>query len=664
MKKTAEYRKIMIIGIALAMTLFRIFLGVNMLLIVRSEWKHDDGLVMCQAINILDGNWLGTWNQLTLTKGCIYPVFLAFCGKTGLPYLLVLYLLYSVAAFLLVIAVKPLVKNGWACLAFYIFLLFSPAMMNYNTVQYIYRNALIPTTSILTVASFIGIFLRQKKVKSMIFWIISGGFSLSSFYYICENSIWLGIFAVGATVITGVYLWKETERRKELLRILLLLIPFIMLFMTRGFFSYINYRYYGAAILNSRMETNFKEMMLDMILVERDETETDNPVWITRSMMEDMVEESATLKSIEPFLDQAYKNWGCPTKQVAGDFTQWVMLDAMYMAGVYNSVAEGEIFCEKVSEELKEAFSEGRLQKTDRKQLRLSSMARGIGLQDIPELMRRLGVSLSAVITLDDAKSEYAYSSGNYEELIRMSEILGTKNIETRRVITGWAFAKDDTCQMTMKLLDDEQNELEEFAFQNSKDVYMSFPDYSNSRYASFSLDVTEFESDSFYLAIYLNGERNKTIEISDLNDENVMIHIDDKPQGAGLKAPAICKVVQDISNIIIRIYQMIFVWTALAGILGYVLISQKMVLRKDKEEKKNWFIVSGLFASFMALQIGNCWYMSFFTEDVYQWWVFNYASGSIVILQIAEGVCIIRLIDTLIRETQNFFGFRIPYNI
>lgn len=47
--------------------------------------SHDDGLFMKLAGNLLDGQWLGAYDNLTLAKGPGYPFFLALSSASGLP---------------------------------------------------------------------------------------------------------------------------------------------------------------------------------------------------------------------------------------------------------------------------------------------------------------------------------------------------------------------------------------------------------------------------------------------------------------------------------------------------------------------------------------------------------------------------------------------------
>ena len=60
---------------------------------VATYTPHDDYLFVRLAKSILNGEWLGPYDQLTLVKGPVYPLFLAVAHHTGLPLLFVQQLL-------------------------------------------------------------------------------------------------------------------------------------------------------------------------------------------------------------------------------------------------------------------------------------------------------------------------------------------------------------------------------------------------------------------------------------------------------------------------------------------------------------------------------------------------------------------------------------------
>ena len=72
---------------------------------------HDDRLFLNLADQILQGNWLGKYNNLTLAKGCFYPLFIAFNFILGLPLLLTQRILYIISGLILIYSLKFLIKS-------------------------------------------------------------------------------------------------------------------------------------------------------------------------------------------------------------------------------------------------------------------------------------------------------------------------------------------------------------------------------------------------------------------------------------------------------------------------------------------------------------------------------------------------------------------------
>ena len=62
-------------------TFLRIFLTTNIPIFLSTNMGYDDVLMVNQAESLIDGNWLGEYDDKTLTKGVYYPFFIATCNK-------------------------------------------------------------------------------------------------------------------------------------------------------------------------------------------------------------------------------------------------------------------------------------------------------------------------------------------------------------------------------------------------------------------------------------------------------------------------------------------------------------------------------------------------------------------------------------------------------
>ena len=95
----------------LTLALVKLWLLSPQEVIARSA-PHDDTLFVGLALNILQGEWLGAYNQFTLMKGSGYPLFIALSNLLGLPLILSQELLYLGSCFLFTWGVRCLLYTS------------------------------------------------------------------------------------------------------------------------------------------------------------------------------------------------------------------------------------------------------------------------------------------------------------------------------------------------------------------------------------------------------------------------------------------------------------------------------------------------------------------------------------------------------------------------
>jgi len=86
-------------AVCLALALVKLWLLSPQEVIARTA-PHDDTLFVGLALSILQGEWLGVYDQFTLMKGSGYPLFIALSNVLGLPLILSQELLYLGSCFL------------------------------------------------------------------------------------------------------------------------------------------------------------------------------------------------------------------------------------------------------------------------------------------------------------------------------------------------------------------------------------------------------------------------------------------------------------------------------------------------------------------------------------------------------------------------------------
>ena len=104
----------------------------------------DDRLMINIANSLLSKDWLGGYNQYTLVKGLFFPVVLAGSHIIGIPYTIVITLLYIMACILFIYMLRNILKNKLLIGIIFCMLLFNPVSTSLTSFSRVYRNCLTP----------------------------------------------------------------------------------------------------------------------------------------------------------------------------------------------------------------------------------------------------------------------------------------------------------------------------------------------------------------------------------------------------------------------------------------------------------------------------------------------------------------------------------------
>lgn len=328
----------------------------------------DDGLMVYLAENLRNGQWLGSYQRLTLVKGIGYPLFLALSSLSPFGYLSISSLFYTVSVLCMVYAVKPLFRTYRSLAFLYTVLLFCPVSAALVTFQRVYRNSISPAQVLLIIGSFAGIYFRREwPVKRQLPWIFGAIAGLVSFYYTREDAIWIMPFVLMVTllylIMVGIRFWRFNK--KELIcRVALILLPLFMTAVCGKAIGFLNYHYYGTSVVNELNEGSFARMMKTIYSVE-DEKELEQTS-VSRAKLLRLYENSPSLSSLREEMDRELAAW-CGDEEysrvweVKDGWFFWILRDAMSDAGYYESPDTMNRFCDQVTKELQEAIRQGRL---------------------------------------------------------------------------------------------------------------------------------------------------------------------------------------------------------------------------------------------------------------------------------------------------------------
>jgi hypothetical protein len=206
----------------------------------------DDRLFVELAKNISEGRWLGVYDNKTLIKGPVYPLWIAIISRADLPLLLSQHLLYILACLFFIYAIGPVVKRKWHLLIMFGFLLFNPMTYTDWIMNMAYRAGIYPALTLFVISTTLKILINgDVSVTRRFLWSSALGFFLSAFWLTREESIWILPFFVGILAWEGARIFRDRGLLSIRLETSLWAVPFLVLLVAMGTVSMVNHIYYG-----------------------------------------------------------------------------------------------------------------------------------------------------------------------------------------------------------------------------------------------------------------------------------------------------------------------------------------------------------------------------------------------------------------------------------
>lgn len=405
----------------LTVTVLRIYLADMIPMLLQGDAKYDDFLMIRYAETIEQGRWLGDYSHVTLIKTVSAPI-LMIIGKTiGLKYNIFSVLLYVLATFAIVFALKRLIRNNWWTFAAYTFLLYSPVMFHEENIQKVYRGGFIVPFALLVIAAVIGMFAYRDNHNMIIVWAVVLSISLPVFWYLKEDSIWILPFVIAGTVMNLMLaIWEKNDGWKY--NLIITVIPIIVFLVCIFIYRGMNYHCYRVWTDIDRSNTYFEKTISDILHYENAGEGTS---WITRDTMEKMCDNSPTLDSIRQNLMEVYDYRAEENGDVDGDFVIAVFREAGAISGLYDQNGDyTEEFYKNVYNELEMAYNSGKLARSDK--IFISSIARGYSPDELCEYYgKRLKNCVKVVLFYEHNETGTKKSVGEEEKIKRMAVYAG-----------------------------------------------------------------------------------------------------------------------------------------------------------------------------------------------------------------------------------------------
>ena len=662
----------------LAMVLFGVlkeFLVYNLPIMAVPKGIHDDWIMVHMADALRSGQWLGEYNDLTLTKGMFFPLYLAVLNFLRLSYLSVSALLYTVSCMIFVYALRPLLKKYWACFTLYLALLWNPVSYSVQAFQRVYRNSISYIQVLLIFGGLLALWLRRKEpVKKQILWLLTAAVGMVTFFYTREDAIWVEPFLLVFLLVylgTMFFSWKKEHRREYVGKAVLVLLPFLSVWGAGQLIAQENDNHYNIRLTNELQKGGFAEMYKSMMAVKPEE---DIPgVTMTREKIARMCDECPTLEKLEPYIQSSRLYWAGSGEnekdwEVRDGWVFWIFRTALAQAGYYTDGETVNQVCLQIRDELEAAMDEGRLTRQATMPSTYMSPWREGYLGD---LFGALGKAIAYTTTYDEMETlVYLYSEPDENGGIPLFErMTGDKAVwyESDLVeMAGWYASYEGMEGVTLQAEATDGTVLGTAEFTESDDIaaYLAGQgiEAPGSEKCRFSLKLSvKDKPQTVYLKAYRNGTLLDSYELSEdltrVENGASCLNLDwywDVPERHGFLAKIHYKGV--LLNGVRQVYHYTGVAAAAAGALAYLALCVRMLKRRlqkvkdeDGRDLSVWLVLSALLASYFVL-LGGISYSEISGWNAILYW---YLSGAYPIMIAFEALAVLFLVQEL-REKVN----------
>ncbi len=362
MSKLASTR--LVISIAIFFVAMRLWLSSIMQISAEPGQFYDDGLYVNLAVELLAGNWLGNYNNLTLIKGPGYPLWLAFNSLIGTPLLLSQSILYVISSALLTISLRSTINNKPLLLLLFILLLFNPFIETR-----VMREGIYPSLFMLVCAGFIGIYSEACESKTrMTAWSALAGFSLLWFWITREEGIWIFPLVLLLILATSRSIHSRSLNDK-FSRYFIVFAPVLIAILGISTLALINFIYYGKFI-NIEIKDN-PLLSAYGALTRVSHEQYIRYLDVPKEVRYKIYAVSPAFAELKPYLDEgrsplieSWKKLTCgmypkTCGDIGGNWMMWAFRDAVFLAGYHTSASQAAKFYEKVAAEVNTACDNG-----------------------------------------------------------------------------------------------------------------------------------------------------------------------------------------------------------------------------------------------------------------------------------------------------------------
>ena len=365
------------------------------------------------------GGWLGSYNELILSKGPVYGLWIAFCFITGLPLLTAQHILYAVSGIVVVFSIKKEVPQYLLLLALFALFLFNPEF-----VSRVVRSGIYPALSVLIMACLFGLYShRYAHLRKSLPWIVLLSCVLPLFWMTREEGIWLipTIGLVLAGILYGFYK-KHGFCRQLLIRAIVISVPLLFLFCATQFISTLNFSHYGTKCVVELKSDSFRRAYGSLLRVKHEKR---SYVVVPGSVRNKIYSVSPSFLELQPYLEgemgKKWQKFGCDVYpetcgEIGSGWFLWAFRDAVARAGYHSNGKKAASYYLKLATEINDACTLKKLECLPER----NSLAPPLSSDEYQKIIRNIPNGLTFLLgfeSLVERLNMPFYSQGSPETL-------------------------------------------------------------------------------------------------------------------------------------------------------------------------------------------------------------------------------------------------------
>lgn len=352
----------------------------------------DDALFLQEATTIKTGywmghktgHWLGDYNQMRLVKGPGYPLFVAAASTLHVPILTAQHLFCMFAYWVLIFALRPVIRSIAALVLIFAFLSFNPVNVGYGS-WFLLRDAIYPEQCILAAACLFAVATRLRaRYRVQWGWGISAGLALGWVYISREEGVWIAPVVALMLLYTAMVAWKLRQTIGKWNFLAVPAVPLAVMGVVVLSVCIMNWRHYRMFGVVEFKERNFTAAMGAASRVTPSTWQPMVPV--QREIWQKLYEVSPAFRELKPFLEGKdelgnpqlnigdywakisgdatanVKNSTQGTREIAGGWWIWAFRDAVAAAGHYRKdYRDTRAFYRRMADQINAAVDSGKL---------------------------------------------------------------------------------------------------------------------------------------------------------------------------------------------------------------------------------------------------------------------------------------------------------------